>query len=319
MTSQAIRSATSAEARIEPGQVDLASRRPRSRAPRARRMPAPPSVVALPPIPSDDLAHARVERRDQHLARAARRRPERVALRGGEPRQPGRLGQLDDGPLAVGRREPARLDRPPDRVVRRRSPPVPAAGRLDRRRACPRRRRRAARAAARRRGRARAQPSASAPRDLDRGQRALERVGREQDRAAAASPLDGAQRPTGSSDRHRRASRRARPVRRRSRYSGMRTIGGRSWSASSMTSSDSRPSPGARQLHRRAELGEQARLAPLLEPLHHRLEDDEAHPRQALELLVAVDPPLEVDLAEALEPDPLGDVDEVARSRPRSR
>ena len=99
----------------------------------------------------------------------------------------------------------------------------------------------------------------------------------------------------------------------------MRIIGGRSWSASSMTSSDSRPWPGARQLHRRAHLGEQPRLAPLLEPLHHRLEDHERHPRQPLELLVAMDAPLEVDLAEALDADPLRGVDEVARSRPRSR
>ena len=92
----------------------------------------------------------------------------------------------------------------------------------------------------------------------------------------------------------------------------MRIIGGRSWSASSMTSSDSRPVPERGSFMRRAELGEQARLASLLEPLHDRLEDHEAHPRQALELLVAVDADVEVDLAEALEPDALGEVDEVA-------
>ena len=68
----------------------------------------------------------------------------------------------------------------------------------------------------------------------------------------------------------------------------------------------------AGQLHRRAQLGEQPRLAPLLETLHDRLDDDERHPRQAFELLVAMDPALEVDLAETLDPDPLGDVDEVA-------
>ena len=53
-------------------------------------------------------------------------------------------------------------------------------------------------------------------------------------------------------------------------------------------------------------------MPPLLEPLHDRLEDHERHPRQALELLVAVDPALEVDLAEPLDADPLGDIDEVA-------
>src|SRR5206468_673365 len=69
---------------------------------------------------------------------------------------------------------------------------------------------------------------------------------------------------------------------------------------------------GARELHRRAELGEQTRLAPLLEPLHHGLEDYEGHPRQPLKLLVAVDASLEVDLPEPLDPDPLRGVDQVA-------
>ena len=92
----------------------------------------------------------------------------------------------------------------------------------------------------------------------------------------------------------------------------MRTIGGRSMSASSMTSSDRRPLPERGSFMVEPELGEQARLAPLLEPLHDRLQDHEAHPREALELLVAMDPPLEVDLAEAVEAEPLRDVDEVA-------
>ena len=78
-----------------------------------------------------------------------------------------------------------------------------------------------------------------------------------------------------------------------------------------MTSSESRPRPIG-QLHRRAELGEQARLPSFLEPFHDRLEDHEAHPGQAFELLVAVDPPIEVHLTEALEPGPFGDVDQVA-------
>ena len=69
---------------------------------------------------------------------------------------------------------------------------------------------------------------------------------------------------------------------------------------------------GSRQLHCRAHLGEQARLAALFEALHDRLEDHERHARQALELLVAVDSPFEIDLAEPFEADSLGHVDEVA-------
>src|SRR5215212_915962 len=53
---------------------------------------------------------------------------------------------------------------------------------------------------------------------------------------------------------------------------------------------------GTWQLHRRSELGEQAGLPSFLEPLHDGLEDDERHPRQPFELLVPMDPALEVDL-----------------------
>ena len=91
----------------------------------------------------------------------------------------------------------------------------------------------------------------------------------------------------------------------------MRIIGGRSWSASSMTSSDSRPRPERGSFIVEPSSANSRARAPLLEPLHDRLEDHEAHPRQALELLVAVDPALEVDLAEPVEPDPLRDVDQV--------
>ena len=69
---------------------------------------------------------------------------------------------------------------------------------------------------------------------------------------------------------------------------------------------------GTRQLHRRSQLGEQPRPAPLLQPLHHRLQDDEAHSREPFQLLVAMDPPLEIHLPQALETDPIGDVDQVA-------
>ena len=65
------------------------------------------------------------------------------------------------------------------------------------------------------------------------------------------------------------------------------------------------------QLHRRAELREQTRLVLLFEALHDGLDDDEAHPRQTLELLVAVDPPLQVHLAEPFQPAPFRDVDQV--------
>src|SRR6266550_9209970 len=68
---------------------------------------------------------------------------------------------------------------------------------------------------------------------------------------------------------------------------------------------------GAGQLHRRAELGEQPRLAPLLEPLHDGLQDDKGHSREALELLVSMDPPFQVHLAETLETGSLCGVDEM--------
>ena len=248
-------------------------------------------------------ADAERDRRGCPASRTARRTspvpcvvaPSGVALRGREPRQPGRLASSTNARAPSSAGEPAGADRPAERVVRLGVAPLPAAGRLDRDE-------RALAAVGERReqdlvvGRAARQPSASALATSTRVSEPLNESG----------AMSDAQRGRLS----RPGSRRAR-LRALSRYSGMRTIGGRSWSASSMTSSESRPAAGARQLHRRAELGEQARLAPLLEPLHDRLEDHERHPRQALELLVAVDPPLEVDLAEAVEPGPLGDVDEV--------
>ena len=91
----------------------------------------------------------------------------------------------------------------------------------------------------------------------------------------------------------------------------MRIIGGRSWSASSMTSSESRPRPERGSFIVEPSSANSRTLPPLLEPLHDGLEDHERHPRQALELLVAVDPPLEVDLAEPLDPGPLRGVDQV--------
>ena len=201
----------------------------------------------------------------------------------------------DDGAASVGRAEPASLHRPPDRVGRLDRPPLPAARRLDRDE-------RALAAVGERReedlvvGSRRAPAIGERRRDLDRGQRALERVGSDDD-AQTTSPQPAsvsvsAALPALEVLRD--------PDHRRALHVGQ------------LDDLERQPAAaGARQLHRRAELGEQARLAPLLEPLHDRLQDHERHPRQALELLVAVDPPLEVDLAEPIEPGALGDVDEV--------
>ena len=156
MTSQAMRSVDLGEARIEPGEVDGVEP-VRRRAPSARSTPAPPSVVALPPIPSDDVAD-RPRRGPPAAARRSRASSRPIGSRSSAAtqRQPGRLGQLDDG---LGRRppsEPAGLDGPPERVVDA-SPSATASRRPPRsRRACPRRRRRAGRGAARSSGRARA-------------------------------------------------------------------------------------------------------------------------------------------------------------------
>ena len=159
-------------------------------------------------------------------------------------------------PGAVVRAEPGALDRAADRSIDGRVLALPAAGRGDRGQ-------RALAAVGEGReqelvvGSGPAPARGQRPGDLDRGERALERVRGE--------------------TRTVRHSLRISPAR-FSRYSGIRIIGGRSWSASSITS---RPQPavaGPGQLHRRAELGEEAGLAPLLEPLHDGLEDDEAHP-----------------------------------------
>ena len=80
----------------------------------------------------------------------------------------------------------------------------------------------------------------------------------------------------------------------------MRIIGGRSWSASSMTSSESRPLPERGSFmvepisaNRRALRRSSSRFMTAW-----RMTNDIRD--RPFELLVAVDPPLEVDLAEAL-------------------
>src|SRR6185436_671000 len=170
-----------------------------------------------------DRADAVVEHGPEDLSRAEGGGPHRVTLRGGQSRQPGCFGKLDNGAAPVGQAQPARVERPADGVRCGRGPPFPAAGGLDghERALAPVGQRREQDLVVR----PRLVPAAGeGRRDLHRGQRTLERVGRDDDphyptSVSLSSPW------------------------RRSRYSGIRTIGGRSMSASSMTSSESRPRP----------------------------------------------------------------------------
>ena len=273
-------------------------RRPGS-GPRARsRSPAPPSVVADPPTPR------RISRQPRPMA-AARTWPvpnveaaRASRSSGATQRQAGRRGELHHGPAGQRRRagtappRAARADRraaagracqPPAAMIASSVPSPPSASGT-----------RCSSSS----GRARRQPSARARATATLVSEPLNESGAMSTRTAVVS-------------RPRAVERRPRP-RGAPRTPGCRIIGGRSASASSMTSSDRWPGDGAGQLHRRAELGEEPRPAALLEPLHDRLEDHEAHPRQALQLLVAVHPPLQVDLAKAVQAEPLREVDEVA-------
>ena len=83
------------------------------------------------PDAEGDRSDARVEHGSQDLARPPRRGPDRISLRGREPRQPGRLGELDHRSLAILGAQPARLHRPPDRVGGVNCAPRPAPGRGD--------------------------------------------------------------------------------------------------------------------------------------------------------------------------------------------
>ena len=65
-------------------------------------------------------------------------------------------------------------------------------------------------------------------------------------------------------------------------------------------------------LHAAPDLGEQLDPVPLLELADRAGEDDVRHLRQVAERLVAVDPPLEVDLADGRQPVGLDDVDQQA-------
>ena len=141
--------------------------------------------------PEDDRARPRVDGGPEGLARPNRRGGHRIALCGRDARQAGRLGHLDHRPVAGGRAQPARPDRSPERVMDLGNLPLPATGRGDRLE------RSLAtvgeRAEEGRVGGAGPVPAVrQRPRDLDRCQRALERIRGEQDRPRAAR--DGAHR-----------------------------------------------------------------------------------------------------------------------------
>ena len=238
MTSQAIRSVDLARGAGPGRRGPRAARSSATSRPSARRRPAPPSVVARPPIPS---AMSRIPA----SSTARRRSPvpwlvarDRVALgpaRRATARTPSPSRRTPPSPSS--RREPRGADRPAERVVRLGLAPRPAAGRLDRDER--------ALAAVRERREphvvVRAAPAAS-PAAIARATSTL-----------VSEPLNesGAIRTAHAGDRGSRqrsvaplaAVASAAASRRFSRYSGMRIIGGRSWSASSLTSSDRRPRP----------------------------------------------------------------------------
>ena len=183
--------------------------------PSAVSSPVPPSVVAEPPRPSTTsvqprpIAAARtwpvprvVAAVASRSSRATRDSPDAVAS-STTPRHRG---------AGTARRSVASADRARPPAVSHSPPPPPQ------RPACPRRHPRAGPAGSHRpAARATSRPPAPAP--PRRSQRPLERIGRDQDAHLAL----GGQSPS----------------RRCSRYSGMRTMGGRSASARSMTSSAS--------------------------------------------------------------------------------
>ena len=114
-------------------------------APSARSRPAPPSVVALPPIPSAIVADPGVEHRAEDIARAGARGGMRVPLVRGHEAEAGGLGHLHEGRAGHRAREPAGTDRAAERVVRLGVAPASSRRTPRPRRACPRRRRRVAR------------------------------------------------------------------------------------------------------------------------------------------------------------------------------
>ena len=107
----------------------------------ASSAPAPPSVVAEPPDRHDHPLGARLDRRDDQLARPARRGRPGVALLLGDEAEPARLRHLHDAPC---RRPSMRAKRastgPAERVADPRASPLAAAAWTAARRSSPRRR-----------------------------------------------------------------------------------------------------------------------------------------------------------------------------------
>ncbi len=90
------------------------------RAPKALSIPAPPSVVALPPSPTTTERHARIQGGEQEPPRAARRGDARVRRRAlplRQPRQAGGGRHLDERRRSVVQQQPVRLHRAAERVV----------------------------------------------------------------------------------------------------------------------------------------------------------------------------------------------------------
>ena len=167
------------EPRIQAGKVD-GRRSSSTRAPSARRIPAPPSLVALPPIPSamSRIPASSTARSTSPVPRLVARAASRAVR--GDQRQAGGRGHLDErAPPSSRTSQRARIGRPsgsiasasrhahpPDASIAASVPSPPSASGASRTSSS---------------GRARRQPPATALRDLDARERALERVGGDED------------------------------------------------------------------------------------------------------------------------------------------
>src|SRR3954451_11015042 len=324
VTSQAIRSSTSAS-RGSRALRSISGQRVKS-APSARRIPAPPSVVALPPIPSvmwrmpssstarmtspvpsvvaESGSRSEGRTRDSPDASAS---STTAALPSSRRSHRARTGRPSGSPTIA-----SRHDQPPAAAIARSVPSPPSASGA---------------IAMPLSGRARAQPRASAAATSTELKEPLNESGAMRTRSGRRAFDAAFMPPTAPSGR---VARGAAPLARSTtdRFhprSGYRRSGipsplevfrdpdhRRSLVVRQLDDLERQPAAATpRQLHRRPELREQPCAAPFLEALDHGLQDHEAHPAETFELLVAVNPALEVDLAEALDADPLGGVDEV--------
>jgi hypothetical protein len=118
-----------AEAWIEP--VELDTRRVDRG---TERLEEPGATVGrrAPPDPERDRGDPRIEDREEHLAGSPRRGADRIPLRGREPGQAARLGELDDRMRPVRGTKPPRGDPPANRIRGRDGLPLPAPGGGDR-------------------------------------------------------------------------------------------------------------------------------------------------------------------------------------------